>query len=413
MFDFNKSEKNNLQINTLLENEFLDFKFDVSQKTGELFENCKVSSYSGIENFCTIKNNQYITLKFSFHKYINKGLHNYNDFSINDFLNVLNDLNNKFNLNPFLAILSNLEFGVNINLPFKTQLFLDSIISYKGLEYRKETYNRKGYLLRFELNQYEVKIYDKGFQYQLKENILRFEIKVRKMDYLKLKGINVNTYSDLLNKDVIKTLKNLLLRTFKDILIYDNSINIRVVKNQKEREILLNGRNPKFWKTIENPNTYKSKRKRFKELVLKYGKENNQSIVYGLLNEKLELITEINDLTERNIDTFLNSFSCKTTPKMTDLVSAKLKHKNTQNDTSSIESLKVNFKRFCITCGNDITIQKKGSVFCSEKIFGKAVKKCRNQKTNPAHNYKKKELRLYSGVLLLFEIDELKIRNVS
>jgi len=413
MFDFNKSDINDVPIESLLENHFLDFKFDVSQKTGELFENRKVSSYSGIENFCTIKNNQFTTVKFSFHKYLNGGLHNHNDFNINDFLNVLNDLSDKFEINPFLATLRNLEFGVNILLPFKTQLFLDSIISYKGIEYRKETYNRKGYLLRFELFQYEVKIYDKGFQYQLKENILRFEIKVRKMDYLKAKKINVNTYSDLLDRNNIKTLVNLLLKTFKDLLMYDNSINIRALKNQKEKEILLNGKNPKYWNTIKNPNTYKSKRKRFKELVLKYGTNNYQSLVFQLMDEKLKVITEITDVTDKNIQDYLNSFTIKTKPKMTAFVTAKPKQNNTQNDCSSIESEQVNFKRFCITCGNDITIQKKGSIYCSEKIFGKAVKKCRNQKTNPVHNYKSKELRLYSGCLLLFNVDELKIRNVS
>lgn len=413
MFDFNKSDINDVPIASLLDNHFLDFKFDVSQKTGELFENCKISDYLNIEKFCTIKNHEHRMLKFSFHKYLNEGLHNHNDFNMNDFLAVLNDLSNKFEINPFLATLRNLEFGVNILLPFKTQLFLDSVISYKGIEYTKETYYGKGYLLRFEKWQYEVKIYDKGLQYQLKENILRFEIKVRKMDYLKAKGINVCAYSDLLDKSIIKTLVNLLLRTFKDVLTYDNSINIRGVKNQAEKEILMNGRNPKYWKTVENPNIYKYQRKRFKELVLKYGTDNYQSLVYQLIDQKLKVITEITDDTERNIQQYLNRFEIKTIPKMTALVSAPSQHDNTQNDCSSIESQKVNFKRFCITCGNDITIQKKGSIFCSEKIFGKSVKKCRNQKTNPVHNYKNKELRLYSGCLLLFNLDELKVRNVS
>jgi len=131
------------------------------------------------------------------------------------------------------------------------------------------------------------------------------------------------------------------------------------------------------------------------------------------MDEKLKVITEITDVTDKNIQDYLNSFTIKTKPKMTAFVTANPKQNNTQNDCSSIESEQVNFKRFCITCGNDITIQKKGSIYCSEKIFGKAVKKCRNQKTNPVHNYKSKELRLYSGCLLLFNVDELKIRNVS
>lgn len=413
MFDFNKTEINELEVQSLLNNQYLDFKFDVSQKTGEMFENKMVSSFSGIENFCTIKNGQYVTFKFSFHKYKNGGLHNHNDFTIKDFLKVLKDLSDKFEINPFLAILRNLEFGVNVILPFNTQKFLESIISYKGIEYTKETYNRKGFMYRFELEQYDLKIYDKGYQYQLKENILRFEIRVRKMDYLKTKNINIQYYNDLLKIENINSLKILLTKTFENVLIYDNSINLRSIESKREKEILINGRNPKYWIRIENPNTYKSRKKRFKELVLKYGKDNWQKVVLNLIDEKLSFICQIDEKTEKEIDNYLIQFNNTTTPDFTNKLTAKPKHKNTQIDCSNKESKEVEFKRFCITCGNDITIQKKGSIYCSEKIFGKAVKKCRNQKTNPVHNYKNKELRLYSGCLLLFNVDELKIRNVS
>jgi predicted nucleic acid-binding Zn ribbon protein len=96
---------------------------------------------------------------------------------------------------------------------------------------------------------------------------------------------------------------------------------------------------------------------------------------------------------------------------MTDFITASSKQDYTRNDCSSIGSKEVQQTRYCITCGNDITNQKKGSVFCSEKVFGKDAKKCRNQKSNPENNYKRKELKLYPGVLLLFDISTLKINQ--
>ena len=51
-------------------------------------------------------------------------------------------------------------------------------------------------------------------QYNLNENILRFEIKVKKMHYLKSKKINIQTLADLLNLDVIEDLKK---TTYKDL----------------------------------------------------------------------------------------------------------------------------------------------------------------------------------------------------
>ena len=42
--------------------------------------------------------------------------------------------------------------------------------------------------------------------------------------------------------------------------------------------------------------------------------------------------------------------------------------------------------RQCITCGRDISNQKKGSHFCSEKIWGQSAKKCRNTDSGRRRN---------------------------
>jgi hypothetical protein len=413
MYDFNKSDLIGLPINALLNNQYLDFKFECSQKTGELFENSKVSQYNGIEKFCTIKNNQYTTLKFSYHKYFNPENKNHTDFTISNYLDVLTDLSDKFEINPYLTTLHNLEFGVNITLPFKTKTFLNSIISYKGKEYRKETFKCTGNLLRFEFEQYELKIYDKGKQYQLQDNILRFEIKVTKMEFLTAKKITAINYTDLLQKNTIENLSKLLLKAFTNLLIYDNTINLRAVKNQKEREILLNGKNPKFWSEIQNNNTLKSKRQRFKNLVLKHSTNDNQNLVYNLIKNKLAFVNTIDKTTEQNITNYLSKFNKETTPNITAFLTANSKPNYTQYNSSSIGLQTVYLPRYCLTCGNDITNQRKGSVFCSEKLHGKSVKKCRNQKSNPTNNYKRKELKLYLGCLLLFDITEIKISKVG
>ncbi|HSH65812.1 MAG TPA: hypothetical protein VLB84_08445, partial [Bacteroidia bacterium] len=62
----------------------------------------------------------------------------------------------------------------------------------------------------------------------------------------------------------------------------------------------------------------------------------------------------------------------------------------------------------CLSCGRNITNQKKGSMFCSEKIYGKEAKKCRNMQSNPKNNYLRKETRLYSGGVL-FDVNQCRI----
>lgn len=420
MFDFNKSSLTGVNISELLNNDLLNFSLQVNDRTGEIIENRKEAKFNSWK--FEIVNDMFIELQGSFHKYHNSGKHNYNDFAANDLLNVLTDLSTKFKINPFLATLHNLEFGVNVELPFSTKEFLNSIISYKGKEYQKREFDGQGHFLCFEFEKwYELKIYDKGFQYGVSKNLFRFEIKVKKMEYFHAKNINIHSFADLLHTTTAKKLTQLLLKAFNELLIYDNTIQPTQLK-QREREIILNGRNPKHWSELKqgNPDTFKYKRKRFRELVLIHGENNIQQTVYELMRNKLSQLTETNGDTEEKISQYLNRFSIKSYPEITAPVYS-------ENDTRTPENLKMNLpqnntsnsmlqwsnlitveKRVCKSCGRDISQQKKGSVFCSEKEFGKEAKKCRNKNSNPRNNYRHKEERMYGGGFLLFDINQLK-----
>ena len=67
-------------------------------------------------------------------------------------------------------------------------------------------------------------------------------------------------------------------------------------------------------------------------------------------------------------------------------------------------------ERKCFSCGRNISNQKKGSKFCSEKVYGKEAKRCRNVDSNPRNNFKQREKRIKNGGLL-FEIDSYLISN--
>lgn len=420
MFDFNKSSLTGIGISELQNNSLLNFGLSVNPITGEILENTLEASFNSWK--FDIKNDLFVNLQGSFHKYHNSGKHNYNDFTTNDLLNVLNDLTAKFKINPFLATLHSLEFGVNVELPFTTKELLNAIISFKGKEYTKKAFQGKGHYLCFEFKKwYELKIYDKGLQYEQGNNLFRFEIKAKRMEYLNAKGVNINSFADLLNTTETKKLIDLLLKAFNELLIYDNTINLKLL-NQRDKESLLNGRNPKYWSELnqQNTDTFKNRRKRFRELVKKHGKMNYQNRVYELLKIKLSQLTETDRDTEQKISLYLNSFSTKTYSEIHAPVYS-------QNDTGTPDQLKTDLlrntplksmvfqdtlttegRRFCQTCGRDITTQKKGSVFCSEKEFGSEAKKCRNINSNPRNNYRRKEQRIYGGGFLLFDINQLK-----
>jgi hypothetical protein len=55
----------------------------------------------------------------------------------------------------------------------------------------------------------------------------------------------------------------------------------------------------------------------------------------------------------------------------------------------------------CLTCGRDISNQKSTSKYCSEKLFGREVKRCRNR----ISNFKRDELNRYPSQTL-FDVDQ-------
>ena len=55
----------------------------------------------------------------------------------------------------------------------------------------------------------------------------------------------------------------------------------------------------------------------------------------------------------------------------------------------------------CLTCGRDISNQKSTSKYCSEKLFGREVKRCRNV----ISNLRRDELKRYPSQTL-FDVDQ-------
>ncbi|MBK9477329.1 MAG: hypothetical protein IPN99_00425 [Bacteroidetes bacterium] len=407
MFDFIKTNVKEIKPTDLTNNPLLNFSLTVDSD-GAVVN--RIAEYLNLK--IKINNETYININGSLHKYYNSGLHNYNNFTIINLVEVCSDLSLKFGINPYTTLLHNLEFGVNVIVPFTTNEVLNSIISYKGKEYEVERYNGKGYLLRFSFEHYELKIYNKGLQYGQGKNILRFEIKVRRMEYFKKREIEINCLADLLNPSIYKKLETALLAALNELVFYDKSVPLAEL-NQRERTVLINGRNPKYWTGLkEQGKEIKKIRARFNQLVLKHGNLAIKSTLRNLIEQKLVEITKITTSTQEKINLYLSQFSQQTLPEITVFETAISNTNFTQNNHSNIGLIQTQIKRYCVSCGRDISNQKKDSKFCSEKQFGRAAKKCRNMESNFRHNSLKKESRLYSGILL-FDVSEYKTARIN
>ena len=193
----------------------------------------------------------YSKLSGSIHYYFNEGLHNYNDFGFTDIVEVLDEIIDSFELSLDNEI-NNIEFGVNVKLPFEQSLILDKLVTHKGKSFSYETNNGKNYY-QCKHSQFLIKIYDKGLQFGLAENILRFEIKVIKMQYLHNNGIFIKHLKCLKNKAIYKPLGCLLFKVFNEVLIDCENIDLNNL-NEAEKINYLKSTNPNTWKKRNRKN---------------------------------------------------------------------------------------------------------------------------------------------------------------
>lgn len=434
MIDYKYSDIGGITVKEFFNNDLLDFKAAISLKTGEIspdnanrpkgYRPRSEMEATHRQTKFIITNDRYINHSGSLHQYFTNG-GNHTDFNFSNLFAVIQDLHKKFKINPHLDCLHNVEFGVNINLPFITKSFLDAVILFKGRDCERRTYNGQGYLLRFPFDHYELKIYDKGFQRGLSQYLLRFEVKVRTMEFFYSRGIKLRTSADLLNIDLLNRLGD-VLRDFSQRLIICPKLNFADIR-KREAQFLKAGRNAKYWTELkeERRETYHYRLGRFDELSMKYDPGRMKETVCRLIAEKWQALSRTTSDEMAEVTRFLDVLRPETLPNLTphetheslpEITANRTTTEIldfTQNNTSNSVLIPLDnghettttTRRFCKSCGRDISDQKRGSVFCSETRYGAEAKRCRNQDSNPRNNYLRREAKIKSGGLL-FEIED-------
>ncbi len=241
----------------------LTFPAQYNEETGEPLKSKRTAKYREmIFTIVPTKNGIIVKVSGSPHKFANNGLHNYDQFTFSRFIQVVEEL--KLLISPGDKI-GHLEFGINIHTPFDPEIFIHELLFHKGSKFFEK---RVSGTLCAEVNhsQYKIKIYDKGHQYG-QGYILRFELKYRKMENLFPDGLK---WGDLQDPDVWRYLGTMLMESFAEILYYDPSIDLIAIPSDRDRDILKEGNNPKFWDHLSGPHISR-KRNQFQKAVRKYG----------------------------------------------------------------------------------------------------------------------------------------------
>jgi hypothetical protein len=266
----------------------------------------------------------HLNIRGSFHKNHFNG-ENWQPFNFNDLQYQIRHICTSLFIDPESARISGLEFGVNITTPFTVKSFLDNnVIDYKGNSFKDYEKDKNGLELGLhcKLSQYQIKLYDKGKQNNLDSNLMRFEKKCKKMQVLKKHGI-VNL-SDLLDKAKVYSLIAILLRAWKDVLIYDieDTELLSYKISEEDRRFLLDGRNYKYWGIIKkaNRNNHNYQRRKYRELVNRFGL-NYHSLIYKNIGETWDSLFDNSTNLPVVISTQLNNLTIKIKGKYNESIS--------------------------------------------------------------------------------------------
>jgi hypothetical protein len=401
MIDFVNLSIHNLLLKKWLENPILrECGFDnivVNESTGEIKDRCNVE-YKGL-TFKLITSSkiagEYVKIvSGSLHKYFNAGEHNYNQFTHNDCVRIINELSEKFDIIPTDAVLHGLEFGVNLYLPYSPQKVIKSVMAHRNQPYEAIKKNRRNGVACIR-DGYEIKIYDKGFvSRQPQRNILRIEYKIlnmRELDTFKIRYL-----SDLCNTQKVVHLLDLLIGILDDTVFIPHDTN--PVRLTTREQIVFHAMGKPFtWKELTRKQRF-DKRLSLSRILKKCNVFDYQNDLKIRVADEWKMLLKVPIEANKNVTfapDFLESEAIENvtfTPLEYRVQTLRNPIENEeQKKCRKIEDLELP-KRCCLACGKDISMNRVDSVFCSVK-YNSDAKQCRNKDSNKRRTLKAQIMR--------------------
>lgn len=380
----------------------LDFGISVSESTGEVLNQRREAKYRDMRFILSpcIRGGFSCFMSGSLHKYA-KG-DNYSDFSYSDLSDTLDNITE----NHFLALentnIHGMEIGVNIELPYSPEIVFKKAVCHQRKPFEHMNSKDKRIGVACTHTDYAIKLYDKGYQCKIENKyILRYEVKVFRQRMLAPYGIS--TLADLKDKVKTASLICLLRDCINETVFFDYSFKPKDFTRTKLLSWKQYG-NPRYWESL-NRKQYSYARQKLAELTEKYNCRDWSQFVLNRVQKKWLNLTDCKHNFMVQFPRFLNRqqaqfcgtisrYKCKL--ESVPLRDAK-KRKEKEPDFSPEKIPKTPVKKrdkkkvgYCVSCGRMLVGQKLGSRFCSEKIYGKAARKCRNKDSNKRLSTKRK-----------------------
>ena len=305
MIDYLKIEINSISVaENLIKNKLLDFESTVNNNTGEVKR--QKSVFQGLTIFIYPKGK--ILIEGSLHKFRNKGVHNFDDFTFLEVCRIINKICKMFGFEASKATLHGLEFGVNIRVNQNPTNVLRMIICYGKDVIQKMNISAKAEGLQSVQTNYVVKIYNKSLQYKPEklDDILRVEQKILRMR--QLRHLEIYTLRDLTDYCKIERLGGILFTMFNELVIYE-PLDVSAL-SKTELKLYEKAENPRFWEQLSR-RMRTHHRQRFEQMIDRHSKQRVKENIINLINSKWTELLKDKFLKENLCNVFTNNLEFK------------------------------------------------------------------------------------------------------
>lgn len=159
--------------------------------------------------------NQWLSHKVSLAKHFYHN--NYWDLTYSDLGCAIYDLADSLKLRPNELKIRSIEMGLNLpmTLDFDALKLTETALVFGSKHFEDMTNSNSETSIgkRCNLNEFAIKLYSKTKESYLTEELLRYEVKVKKMNYLK--RANIRNLEDLLDKNNLLYLKKILIENLE------------------------------------------------------------------------------------------------------------------------------------------------------------------------------------------------------
>lgn len=233
---------------------------------------------------------RYFSVVGSLHKFFNgyygHGLTNSDQFELEKVVEAVRALSDVLNVPPQLLRVSNLEFGVNLNAGLPINTILSRMLSHNGRVF-KDTSNFEFDGIEAAYTQYCIKAYNKSKLDRLPIDVLRFEVKIKRMSFFaRREDLHL---ADLGNVMIWEHAKGVLVKAIENVQFYEPPDDLMKMSFW-DGQFLEKAQYRGYWEHLKPRSVYDS-RKRLSTLIVRFAKHpTTKGKLLSQVKDALELL---------------------------------------------------------------------------------------------------------------------------